>query len=437
MLSTTLVNRRQALKVVKELDAFPKVPESYVKTTATGGGLSIVTFVLIGILVLSEVSYYASTELEFDYLVDTNYTGKVKLNIDITVAMKCYHVGADVLDQTGQDVLGFGFLQEEEVYWELSPKQREYQQMVQSTNSFLTEEYHALQTVLWRSGNPTYNMGMPDREGPNPPGSTDACRLRGSLELNKVAGNFHITAGKSVPVIPKGHAHLAMMMDNSDYNFSHRIDHFSFGEPLSGLIYPLDGSEITTSYNQHTFQYFMKVVPTEVRTYRASVDTYQFSVTERNRPISHSEGSHGVPGIFVKYDLSSLMIRIREVHRPFWQFFVRMCGIVGGIFSVSGMLNGLMGFLADFVCCRLKVGHKNAASPKVSAPSTSPLVQPDILSGSNSGSPILSASTSSPELIPPVDSNGGSSGVDYNQTPSGSNQQLEFSLPQQGSGVYS
>ena len=68
-----------------------------------------------------------------------------------------------MLDQTGQDVLGFGFLNEEDVYWELSPKQREYQHMVQSTNSFLNEEYHALQTVLWRTGNPTFNMGMPAR----------------------------------------------------------------------------------------------------------------------------------------------------------------------------------------------------------------------------------------------------------------------------------
>ena len=56
----------------------------------------------------------------------------------------------------------------------------------------------------------------------------------------------------------------------------------------------------------------------------------------QNRPINHNQGSHGVPGIFVKYDLTSLMIRIKEVHRPFWQFLVRMCGIVGGIFSVSG-----------------------------------------------------------------------------------------------------
>jgi hypothetical protein len=29
--------RKKALSLVKELDAFPKVPESYVETTATGG----------------------------------------------------------------------------------------------------------------------------------------------------------------------------------------------------------------------------------------------------------------------------------------------------------------------------------------------------------------------------------------------------------------
>lgn len=38
-------------------------------------------------------------------------------------------------------------------------------------------------------------------------GPAMACRLYGSLELNKVAGNFHITAGKTLP-LPRGHAHV-------------------------------------------------------------------------------------------------------------------------------------------------------------------------------------------------------------------------------------
>jgi len=43
-----------------------------------------------------------------------------------------------------------------------------------------------------------------------------------------------------------------------------------------------------------------------------------------------------VPGIFMKYDLSSLRVHIRESHQPFWQFLVRLCAIVGGIFATSG-----------------------------------------------------------------------------------------------------
>ena len=56
----------------------------------------------------------------------------------------------------------------------------------------------------------------------------------------------------------------------------------------------------------------------------------------QNRTINHAQGSHGVPGIFVKYDLSSFKVHVREEHKPFWQFLVRLCGIIGGVFATSG-----------------------------------------------------------------------------------------------------
>ena len=121
------------------------------------------------------------------------------------------------------------------------------------------------------------------------------------------------------------------------------------------------------------FQYFITVVPTRLNTYTISADTHQFSVTERvskkysnpdyieklqegctggrrvkqkpgtclissfqERVINHAAGSHGVSGIFVKYDTSSLMVTVSEQHMPLWQFLVRLCGIIGGIFSTTG-----------------------------------------------------------------------------------------------------
>ena len=73
----------------------------------------------------------------------------------------------------------------------------------------------------------------------------DACQVHGSLTLNKVSGNFHIAAGKSVPLM-RGHAHLTTLFDDNEANFSHRIDRFSFGDPHGSIIQPLEGDEKVT-----------------------------------------------------------------------------------------------------------------------------------------------------------------------------------------------
>ena len=92
------------------------------------GTLSVVTFLLITFLVLSEIQYHLDSDLKFDYKVnccsmvvlvvtstrlyrlaftkttsirsqvDLDKNETVKLNIDITVAMQCGYLGADVLD---------------------------------------------------------------------------------------------------------------------------------------------------------------------------------------------------------------------------------------------------------------------------------------------------------------------------------------------------
>ncbi len=59
----------------------------------------------------------------------------------------------------------------------------------------------------------------------------------------------------------------------------------------------------------------------------------------QNRTINHQKGSHGVPGIFVKYDLNPLKVFVKEESRSYLQFLVRLCGIVGGIFATSGRQN--------------------------------------------------------------------------------------------------
>ena len=80
-------------------------------------------------------------------------------------------------------------------------------------------------------------------------------RFYGNIPLTKVSGNFHVVPGKPMALFGS-HAHLSFMFSNTQINFSHRIDHFSFGDMKSGLINALDGMEkisATTSWFELNF----------------------------------------------------------------------------------------------------------------------------------------------------------------------------------------
>ncbi|NXL62325.1 ERGI2 protein, partial [Chordeiles acutipennis] len=353
------LNRKKTLNLMKELDAFPKVPESYVETSASGGTVSLIAFTTIAFLTVMEFMVYRDTWMKYEYEVDKDFTSKLRINIDITVAMRCQYVGADVLDLAETMVASADGLIYEPVIFDLSPRQKEWQRILQLIQSRLQEE-HSLQDVIFKSAFKSAATALPPRED-NSLQSPDACRIHGHLYVNKVAGNFHITVGKAIPH-PRGHAHLAALVSHESYNFSHRIDHLSFGELIPGIINPLDGTEKIASDHNQMFQYFITVVPTKLHTYKISAETHQFSVTERERVINHAAGSHGVSGIFMKYDISSLMVTVTEEHMPFWQFLVRLCGIIGGIFSTTGILHGFGRFVAEIIFCRFKLNSYRPTS---------------------------------------------------------------------------
>lgn len=87
------------------------------------------------------------------------------------------------------------------------------------------------------------------------------------------------------------------------------------------------------------FQYFVETVPTKVKTFIRSVDTYQYSVKTLSRPIDHDKGSHGMPGIFFKYDVSALKVTINQERDHLGMFLARLCSIIGGIYVCSGTSN--------------------------------------------------------------------------------------------------
>uniref|UniRef100_A0A8C1EI53 Endoplasmic reticulum-Golgi intermediate compartment protein n=2 Tax=Cyprinus carpio TaxID=7962 RepID=A0A8C1EI53_CYPCA len=347
------LRRRSTINLVKELDAFPKVPESYVETSAFGGTVSLIVFILMALLTISEFFVYQDSWMKYEYEVDTDFTSKLKIKIDITVAMKCARVGADVLDVAGA-VIASKELKYDDVSFEPSPKKKMWYQILHQIQNRLREE-HSLQDVLFKSALKGY-FSDPVPQNDSTSNSQNSCRIHGQIFVNKVAGNFHIILGKPIDTI-KGHAHFASLIRNeAALNFSHRIDHLSFGNDVPGHINPLDGTEKMTLEQNMLFQYFVTVVPTKLHTSDVSLNMHQFSVTEQERLVSNEKGSRGVSGIFIKYKLSPLMVRVTEVHMPFSVFLVRLCGIIGGIFSTSGLVHRLIGYFVDIVCCQFRLG---------------------------------------------------------------------------------
>lgn len=249
------------------------------------------------------------------------------------------------MDSTGQSVVSFGHLTEENTWFELSPRQRNHFEAAQRLNNILRDKPHGIQQLLWKSGYQNLFGEMPSRFAFEilfvlisnfiriflncreflPSQSSDACRLHGTLQLTKVAGNFHITAGKVLPLPMRAHAHLSPMMDDERFNYSHRIDKFSFGHS-STLVQPLEGDEVITDkglvissiwkelklicryVGAMLFQYFVTAVPTEIESLvsassgiHGSMKTWQYSVRNQSRVIGHQKGSHGIPGIYFKY----------------------------------------------------------------------------------------------------------------------------------------
>lgn len=95
-------------------------------------------------MLYSELNYFLFPGHKFRFAPDADFMAKLKLNVDMTVAMpcdcKCRHwhtvghvmticqsvavIGADILDKTGQNAFSFGRLREEPTWWQLDTNQR-------------------------------------------------------------------------------------------------------------------------------------------------------------------------------------------------------------------------------------------------------------------------------------------------------------------------
>jgi len=174
----------------------------------------------------------------------------------------------------------------------------------------------------------------------------EMCRVRGYLKVSRVAGNFNIVPGKFILQNARYVLDSQLFEFDRSFNVSHIINHLSFGVDYPGMKNPLDGVSKSWMNKQTSamYEYFVKVVPTVYADLRGNViNTNQFSVTEYVQNIEqHSMSNRGVPGFFVMYDLSPIIVDYKENSRSFLHFVTNLCAIIGGVFTVASLVDSLL-----------------------------------------------------------------------------------------------
>ncbi|CAE7123889.1 unnamed protein product [Rhizoctonia solani] len=218
--------------------------------------------------------------------------------------------------------------------------------------------------------------------------SSEGCRLSGRAHVNKVTGNFHFSFGRSFLTHQNAAYELVpYLKDGNHHDFGHIIHQFHFegkrevedewrGETRGtewrqkvGLErHPLeDVYAHVTSFRGNTyegreatnwiFQYYMKVVSTEIRhTDGDVVRAYQYSATSHERDIRPyheydpyrdangirmTHGFEGLPGAFFHFEVSPMLVVHKESQKSFAHFATSLCAIIGGVLTIASIVDSV------------------------------------------------------------------------------------------------
>lgn len=283
---------------IRRFDIYRKVPKDLTQPTLTGACISIFSVLFILFLFLSELSLFITHDVVSELTVEdpVKHSEKIPVFINLTLPnLNCKYLGLDIQDDMGRHEVGFQ----------------------DNTQKF---------EVNGGSG----------------------CRMESHFLINKVPGNFHVSthSAESQP-------------DNPD--MTHIIHKVRFGMDLqegkdvSGSFNPMEGLDKTKSQAIATHDYIVKIVPSVYEDSRGNFRyPYQYTFSYRD-VVQYGHGGRMMPAIWFRYDLSPITVRYKEKRKPFYTFLTTVCAIVGGTFTVAGILDSCI-FTAAEVFRKLEIG---------------------------------------------------------------------------------
>ncbi|XP_065729816.1 LOW QUALITY PROTEIN: endoplasmic reticulum-Golgi intermediate compartment protein 1 [Phocoena phocoena] len=287
-------------------DIYRKVPKDLTQPTYTGAIISICCCLFILFLFLSELTGFITTEIVNELYVDDpdkDSGGKIDVSLNISLPnLHCELVGLDIQDEMGR-----------------------------------------------------HEVGHVDNSMKIPLNNGVGCRFEGQFSINKVPGNFHVST------------HSATAQPQNP-DMTHVIHKLSFGDTLPvphcaspqvqnvhGAFNALGGADRLTSNPLASHDYILKIVPT-VYEDKSGKQRYSYQYTVANKEyVAYSHTGRIIPAIWFRYDLSPITVKYTERRQPLYRFITTICAIIGGTFTVAGILDSCI-FTASEAWKKIQLG---------------------------------------------------------------------------------
>ncbi|CAL8100765.1 unnamed protein product [Orchesella dallaii] len=378
---------------LKELDAYPKPLEDFRIKTFQGGAVTILSTVIMLALFISELSDYLTPTLTEELFVDTSRSNKLRINLGVEFPkVACSYLSIDAMDSSGEqhsqiehsifkrrlDADGNPIVGDVPVKTEVLGDSSIGKMPAGSENS--TTEHHGTDADKPKNVNDTAlakpqcgscygaetshlkccNTCEEVQEAYRLKGwavkdlslieqcagqaeemkaiFNEGCQIYGYMEVNRVSGSFHIAPGKSF-TLNHVHVHDVQPYSSSQFNMTHKIRSLTFGENIPGKTNPIDGMDGVATVESTMFQYYLKIVPFTYEKKKEIILSNQFSTTRHQKAVGSYSGESGMPGVFFQYEISPIMIKYSEKSKSFGHFAVSVCAIIGGVFTVAGLID--------------------------------------------------------------------------------------------------
>ncbi|KAG7664858.1 uncharacterized protein J8A68_001616 [[Candida] subhashii] len=309
-------------KRVKTFDAFPKVNSQHTLRSERGGLSTLMTYFFGLFFIWIEIGGFIGGYVDRQFVVDNVVKSNLTINIDMLVAMPCESIHTNVIDITRDRYMAGETLNFEGITFFTPPGFN-----INNLND--RHDTPELEEVMQESLRAEFRVqGLRKNEG------APACHIFGSIPVNQVKGDFHITA-KGIGYRDRSQVPI------KNLNFSHVIQEFSFGDFYPFINNPLDATGKVTEEHLQRYIYHAKVVPTMYEKLGLQIDTNQYSLTENHHVIVLNPVTgvpNGIPGIFFRYDFEPIKLQIVEKRIPFIQFIAKLGTIVGGLLVAAGYL---------------------------------------------------------------------------------------------------